>query len=73
MGPFTTLPQPRRQDKRAPDVPDGDRHQGKALASAFPGITDNDLDQWGNLKVPTDYRQIYTNLLGSWMGTVRPT
>ena len=39
------------------------------IASAFPGITDNDLDQWGNLKVPTDYRQIYTNLLGSWMGT----
>ncbi len=39
------------------------------IASAFPGITDNDLDQWGNLKVPTDYRQIYTNLLGGWMGT----
>jgi len=39
------------------------------VASEFPGITDNDLDQWGNLQVPTDYRQIYTNLLGGWMGT----
>jgi uncharacterized protein (DUF1501 family) len=44
-------------------------HAKPGIASAFPGITDNDLDQWGNLKVPTDYRQIYTNLLGSWMGT----
>jgi hypothetical protein len=39
------------------------------VAAAFPGITDNDLNQWDNLKVPTDYRQIYTNLLGSRMGT----
>ena len=39
------------------------------IAGAFPGIADSDLDAWGNLKVPTDYRQIYTNLLGSWMGT----
>jgi uncharacterized protein (DUF1501 family) len=39
------------------------------IASEFPGITDTDLDQWGNLKVPTDYRQIYTSLLEDWMGT----
>jgi uncharacterized protein (DUF1501 family) len=39
------------------------------IASEVPGITDTDLDQWGNLKVPTDYRQIYTSLLEDWMGT----
>jgi len=39
------------------------------IASEFPGITDADLDEYGNLKVPTDYRQIYTSLLGDWMGT----
>ena len=39
------------------------------IASEFPGIADGDLDEWGNLKVPTDYRQIYTSLLGDWMGT----
>ncbi len=39
------------------------------IASEFPGIRDQDLDEWGNLKVPTDYRQIYTSLLGDWMGT----
>ena len=44
-------------------------HAKGGIAGAFPGISDNQLDQWGNLKVPTDYRQIYTNLLGSWMGT----
>ncbi len=37
------------------------------VVSEFPGLTD--LDGNGNLKVPTDYRQIYTELLGSWMGT----
>ena len=37
------------------------------MATEFPGLTD--LDGNGNLKVPTDYRQIYTELLGSWMGT----
>jgi uncharacterized protein (DUF1501 family) len=37
------------------------------VATEFPGLTD--LDGNGNLKVPTDYRQIYTELLGSWMGT----
>jgi uncharacterized protein (DUF1501 family) len=44
-------------------------HAKGGLAAEFPGISDADLDQWGNLKVPTDYRQIYTNLLGDWMGT----
>lgn len=44
-------------------------HAKAGLASEFPGITDTDLDQWGNLKVPTDYRQIYTSLLGGWMNT----
>jgi uncharacterized protein (DUF1501 family) len=44
-------------------------HAKGGIRGDFPGITDNDLDEWGNLKVPTDYRQIYTNLLGSWMGT----
>jgi uncharacterized protein (DUF1501 family) len=44
-------------------------HAKGGIASEFPGITDADLDEWGNLKVPTDFRQIYTNLLGSWMGT----
>ncbi len=39
------------------------------IASEFPGIGDSDLDPDGNLKVPTDYRQIYTGLLGSWMNT----
>jgi|tagenome__1003787_1003787.scaffolds.fasta_scaffold20957879_2 uncharacterized protein (DUF1501 family) len=39
------------------------------IASEFPGIRDQDLDEWGNLKVPTDYRQIYTSLLADWMGT----
>jgi len=39
------------------------------IASEFPGIADGDLDEWGNLRVPTDYRQIYTSLLGDWMGT----
>ena len=39
------------------------------IASEFPGIRDQDLDQWGNLKVPADYRQIYTSLLEDWMGT----
>jgi uncharacterized protein (DUF1501 family) len=39
------------------------------IASEFPGIADGDLDEWGNLKVPTDYRQIYTSLLGDWMRT----
>ncbi len=34
-----------------------------------PGPRPSDLDDNGNLKVPTDYRQIYTELLGSWMGT----
>ena len=34
------------------------------IASEFPGIRDQDLDQWGNLKVPTDYRQIYTRCSG---------
>ena len=37
------------------------------VVSEFPGLTD--LDGNGNLKVPTDYRQIYTELLGNWMGT----
>ena len=37
------------------------------MTTEFPGLTD--LDGNGNLKVPTDYRQIYTELLGSWMGT----
>jgi uncharacterized protein (DUF1501 family) len=45
------------------------KHAKGGLAAEFPGISDADLDQWGNLKVPTDYRQIYTNLLGDWMGT----
>jgi uncharacterized protein (DUF1501 family) len=44
-------------------------HAKGGIASEFPGISDSDLDEWGNLKVPTDYRQIYTNLLGSWMDT----
>jgi hypothetical protein len=35
----------------------------------FPGIRPQDLDGNGNLKVPVDYRQIYTELLGNWMGT----
>ena len=39
-----------------------------ALAAAR-ALADSDLDAWGNLKVPTDYQQLYTNLLGSWMGT----
>ena len=37
------------------------------VVSEFPGLTN--LDNNGNLKVPTDYRQIYTELLGNWMGT----
>jgi uncharacterized protein (DUF1501 family) len=45
------------------------KHAKGGLAAEFPGISDANLDQWGNLKVPTDYRQIYTNLLGDWMGT----
>src|SRR3954452_6231372 len=44
-------------------------HAKAGLAGEFPGIADSDLDQWGNLKVPTDYRQIYTALLANWMGT----
>jgi uncharacterized protein (DUF1501 family) len=44
-------------------------HAKPGLAGEFPGISDSDLDQWGNLKVPTDYRQIYTSLLGAWMNT----
>ena len=44
----------------------GSRVNG-GIVSEFPGLTD--LDGNGNLKVPTDYRQIYTELLGSWMGT----
>ena len=44
-------------------------HAKPGLAGEFPGIADSDLDQWGNLKVPTDYRQIYTALLANWMGT----
>jgi uncharacterized protein (DUF1501 family) len=44
-------------------------HAKGGLAGEFPGIADADLDQWGNLKVPTDYRQIYTALLANWMGT----
>ena len=42
-------------------------HVNGGIVSEFPGLTD--LDGNGNLKVPTDYRQIYTELLGSWMGT----
>src|SRR4029079_7144231 len=30
-------------------------HAKGGLAAEFPGISDADLDQWGNLKVPTDY------------------
>ncbi len=37
------------------------------VAGEFPGLTS--LDQNGNLKVPVDYRQIYTSLIGDWMGT----
>ena len=44
-------------------------HAKGGIAGAFPGISDNQLDQWGNLKVPADYRQIYTSLLEDWMGT----
>jgi uncharacterized protein (DUF1501 family) len=44
-------------------------HAKGGLAAEFPGISDSDLDEWGNLKVPTDYRQIYTALLANWMGT----
>ena len=39
------------------------------IASPFPGLTPSALDQNGNLKVPTDYRQIYTDLLANWMHT----
>ena len=44
-------------------------HVQPGIASAFPGIRPQDLDGNGNLKVPVDYRQIYTELLGNWMGT----
>jgi uncharacterized protein (DUF1501 family) len=39
------------------------------IATEFPGIRTVDLDANGNLKVPVDFRQIYTTLLGEWMGT----
>ena len=44
-------------------------HVQPGIASPFPGIRPQDLDGNGNLKVPVDYRQIYTELLGNWMGT----
>jgi uncharacterized protein (DUF1501 family) len=44
-------------------------HVRPEIASPFPGIRPQDLDGNGNLKVPVDYRQIYTELLGNWMGT----
>jgi uncharacterized protein (DUF1501 family) len=44
-------------------------HVQPGIASPFPGIRPQDLDANGNLKVPVDYRQIYTELLGNWMGT----
>ena len=44
-------------------------HVTPGIASPFPGIRPVDLDGNGNLKVPVDYRQIYTELLGNWMGT----
>jgi uncharacterized protein (DUF1501 family) len=44
-------------------------HVTPGIASPFPGIRPVDLDGNGNLKVPVDYRQIYTELIGNWMGT----
>ena len=44
-------------------------HVRPGIASPFPGIRPGDLDANGNLKVPVDYRQLYTELLGNWMGT----
>src|SRR4029079_9435873 len=44
-------------------------HGEPAVSRPFTAIRPQDLDGNGNLKVPVDYRQIYTELLGNWMGT----
>ena len=45
------------------DTPEYQRRDGYWSRKAI------SLDGNGNLKVPVDYRQIYTELLGNWMGT----
>ena len=37
-------------------------------ASPFPGCKAGDLDSFGNLKVPTDYRSVYQAVLEEWLG-----
>jgi uncharacterized protein (DUF1501 family) len=37
-------------------------------ATPFPGCKSGDLDTYGNLKVPTDYRSVYQAVLEEWLG-----
>ncbi|HEV3228853.1 MAG TPA: DUF1501 domain-containing protein [Solirubrobacteraceae bacterium] len=38
------------------------------LAAPFPGCRDQDLDDDGDLKVPTDFRSVYASVLNEWLG-----
>ncbi len=37
-------------------------------ASPFPGCRDQDLDDDGDLRVPTDFRFVYAAVLNEWLG-----
>ncbi|MFL5845547.1 MAG: DUF1501 domain-containing protein [Solirubrobacteraceae bacterium] len=37
-------------------------------AAEFPGCQSADLDTYGNLMVPTDFRSVYTSVIDEWLG-----
>jgi uncharacterized protein (DUF1501 family) len=38
-------------------------------AAPFPGVKSAELDQLGDLKVPTDFRTVYASVINEWLGT----
>ena len=38
-------------------------------AAPFPGVKSGELDQLGDLKVPTDFRTVYASVINEWLGT----
>ena len=37
-------------------------------AAPFPGCRSQDLDSYGNLLVPTDFRSVYQAVINEWLG-----